>query len=349
MKAKFILKRFFFILLLFIVALAAYHHKMTGYLLRQLHGQLHMMWNAELITNAIQSPEYSDEQKQKLKLIEKICDYAYDSIGLANHQNYTSVYNQHGKHNMFVITACEPFALNAYRWNYPLLGELNYKGFFDSTAAHSEMKKLQKLGYDASLGYASGWSTLGWLKDPILSNMLKRSEGQLAELIIHELVHGTVFKKGDERFNENFATFVSEYATPQFLETIDTNSDSLYYKYISWRTDEIIYGQYLLYCTDSLKKFYKIHSLIASTQAKKLKTEKITQLMMGIDSLPLSNRARYQWNAATDSLPDNTFFMDNAMYREMLEGFSIELKNEFNNDIRKMIKYYQKKYPPSLW
>ncbi|MBK8846494.1 MAG: hypothetical protein IPO27_08140 [Bacteroidetes bacterium] len=71
--------------------------------------------------------------------------------------------------------------------------------------------------------------------------------------------------------------------------------------------------------------------------------------MQAIDSLPLNNYLRYRWNPSTDSLPDNTFFMDNAMYRDLLENFSRELKNNFSYDLPAMIKYYQKKYPPTLW
>ncbi|MBK8846495.1 MAG: aminopeptidase [Bacteroidetes bacterium] len=241
---------------------------MTSYLLRQLRGQLHIMWNAENIHDALQSTAYTNEQKQKLKLIENICNYAYDSLGLTNHKNYTTIYNQHHKPIMFVVAACEPYALQAHDWQYPLLGNLNYKGFFDSTAAYNEMSRLHQLGYDASVGYAGGWSTLGWLKDPVLSNMLRRNEGQLAELIIHELVHGTVFKKGDERFNENFATFVSEHATLSFLKSMDRNADSIIQKYVNWRNDEIIYGNYLLTCADSLAGFYKSINQVDRTTAK---------------------------------------------------------------------------------
>jgi predicted aminopeptidase len=51
---------------------------------------------------------------------------------------------------------------------------------------------------------------LGWFTDPILSKMLMRSEGDLANLIIHEMSHATIFVKDSIEFNENLATFIGD-------------------------------------------------------------------------------------------------------------------------------------------
>ena len=63
--------------------------------------------------------------------------------------------------------------------------------------------KLKASGLDVEYSSVSGWSTLGWFGDPILSNMLKRNVGSLADLIIHELTHGTIYIKNEVEYNEN--------------------------------------------------------------------------------------------------------------------------------------------------
>ncbi len=40
--------------------------------------------------------------------------------------------------------------------------------------------------------------------------MLNRSEGDLANLIIHEMSHATIFVKDSVDFNENLATFIGD-------------------------------------------------------------------------------------------------------------------------------------------
>ena len=69
--------------------------------------------------------------------------------------------------------------------------------FFDKQKADNELLSLKNKGYDTDLYAVSGWSTLGFLQDPILSQWLLYSEGKLANLIIHELTHSTLYVKNN--------------------------------------------------------------------------------------------------------------------------------------------------------
>ena len=57
------------------------------------------------------------------------------------------------------------------------------------------------MGYDTKIDEVNAWSTLGWFKDPILSSMLNRSAGSLAELIIHELSHIRISNHSQDFWN----------------------------------------------------------------------------------------------------------------------------------------------------
>ncbi len=94
-----------------------------------------------------------------------------------------------------------------------------YKGFFNQKLAFELKDELEKEGYDVIVRNPGGWSTLGWFTDPILSKMLNRSEGDLANLIIHEMVHSTIFVKDSVEFNENLATFIGDRGAEKFLDS----------------------------------------------------------------------------------------------------------------------------------
>ena len=83
---------------------------------------------------------------------------------------------------MWVVTASNAFDIKPYEWEFPILGKLSYKGFFIRKEAEKEAEKLKKMGLDTDIGSAGGWSTLGLFRDPILSEMLRKKEGALANL-----------------------------------------------------------------------------------------------------------------------------------------------------------------------
>jgi predicted aminopeptidase len=159
-------------LLTMIVVLAIWQHEMIGYGLSQGYGQFKVLYNAESVEKALQDKTFPDSLKQKLLLIQEIRKYAIDSLGLNESKSYTTIYNQHGKAILWNVTAAEPFALKAKEWKFPFLGTFSYKGFFDLEKAKKEEKVLRNNGYDTDIGVVGGWSTLGWFRDPILSNML---------------------------------------------------------------------------------------------------------------------------------------------------------------------------------
>jgi len=180
-------------------------------------GQLHIVMNARPVQECLNDKDFPDSLKSKLILINEIRRYAIDSLSLKDSPNYTCVYDQHDKPAIWVVTACEPYSLHPKQWKFPIVGTVPYKGFFNKEEALNEQLKLNAEGYDTKLGSTNGWSTLGWFKDPILSNMLYQSPGNLAELIIHELTHSTIFIKNNVQHNENLANFVGETGAKKFL------------------------------------------------------------------------------------------------------------------------------------
>lgn len=77
---------------------------------------------------------------------------------------------------------------------------------------------MKKKGFDVTLWGASAFSTLGFFSDPLYLYMELYSEYELAQVIIHEEVHATLFLKKYPDFNEQFASFIGETGAYLFIE-----------------------------------------------------------------------------------------------------------------------------------
>lgn len=314
--------------------------RMVIYGLEQLSGQMHIIRNAVPVEYALNDDSLSDSLKLKLRLIPEIRAFAFDSLGLKRNSNYTTFYNQHGKPVLWNVTGCEPFRLKAYHWWFPLLGNVSYKGFFKKEKAEKEFQQLKNAGYDADLSTVSGWSTLGWFSDPVLSNMLRRREGSLAELIIHELTHGTIYLKSSVDLNENLATFVGEQGTVLFLKSKYGENSPQLTQYLNYKSDEETYGRHILNGAMMLDSLYALPSfqLLSLNEKLKLKYDLIAQILLAVHDLPLHNKKVYLHDFLKEPLPDNTYFMSYLRYRKKQDVFTDKLRNEYNGSLQEFIK-----------
>ncbi|MEP7264384.1 MAG: aminopeptidase [Bacteroidota bacterium] len=317
------IKKIKIILLVLLLAIAGYvilHLSDVIYGIAQLKGQLHLVMNTRPVTEVIDDANVSAEIKTKLKLIQVIRKYASDSLGLKESKNYTTFYDQQNKPVLWVLTACSPFELKPYQWEFPFLGKVPYKGFFVEEKGKAEQQKLKLEMLDTELGATGGWSTLGWFTDPVLSNMLKRSDGKLAELIIHELTHATVYIAGNTEYNENLATFIGEKGAEKFLaDHYGTESEELK-SYIYYKEDEEIYGNYMLQSSNALDSLYKTFQKEPLEDKLRKKYLFILKIVQDIKHLPLHNKSRYQFKFPGDHLPNNAWFMGYRRYRGNQSG-----------------------------
>jgi len=328
------IRKVLLLLIFTILIIVIGYRNLISYGIAQLRGQLHIIYNARPLEDVMLDKQTPDSIKQKLLLIQEIRKYAVDSLGLKDSKNYSTYFDQKGKPVLWVITACEPFAMKAYQWHFPFLGDVSYKGFFEKDRGIPELEALKKSGYDTDYGTAGGWSTLGWFKDPILSGMLRRKEGQIAELIIHELTHSTVYLPGSVDYNENLATFVGEQGALRFLRAKYGSNSKEFTNYQFSQEDEVIYGDYMVDACNKLDSFYK-------AMPSKLTIEKkyhdkyfyIKDLILGIKTLALHQPERYIFHFPGDHLPNNAWFMGFSRYRKEQGDFQARL-TLLNNDLK---------------
>jgi predicted aminopeptidase len=150
----------------------------------------------------------SEDDRLFVKKVEDIRRFALEELGLKKSKNYTRYVELDRNYLAAVVSASPKDSFGRYEWWFPVVGKVPYKGFFNVEDARKERAKLEKKDLDIWIRGVDAFSTLGWFRDPLYSYMKKYSDLALAELIIHELLHATVYIKNHAQFNEELAEFV---------------------------------------------------------------------------------------------------------------------------------------------
>lgn len=343
-KKSSLLKKSILGLVAILLVLVAIFHELVIYGIRQGIGQAKIIWYARPVEEFIADKNYPDSLKEKLFLIGEIRKYAIDSLGLKDTEVYKKMYDQKGKPVMWVVQACEPYALQSVKWTFPLIGAVPYKGFFKEELAMDLRKELIEQGKDVTVRNPGGWSTLGWFNDPILSNMLKRSEGDLASLIIHEMVHSTMFIKDSIDFNENLANFIGDRGAGEFVKFKFGKDSKQYTEYFYEDDDYTLFAQHMLRGTKVLDSLYGTFTNVQSdVDKKKLKEDCIRKIVMALDTLPLK-LVKKPSERFTSRLPNNAYFMSFVQYEAKQNFFENECERKFSGDLKQYLAYLKKKY-----
>jgi predicted aminopeptidase len=332
------------VLLAILLGAILYFWSLIGYGLAQGWGQLRVVMEARPVEEFLNDPVFPDSLKKKLRLIDEIRAFAIDSLGLKDTDNYKTLYDQKGQEIMWVVTACEAFKLEPKQWSFPVVGTIPYKGYFNKDKALKEAEVLKAEGYDVAIRNPGGWSTLGWFTDPILSGMLDRSDGDLASLIIHEMVHATLWVPDSVDFNENLASFIGDTASYDFLKWKYGAESKEYTQYLYEDQDYRKFSRFILVAARNLDSVYNAMDESDPIEDKKrVKEETIRGIINNMDTLKLhlnpKPSRRYE-----KRLPNNTYFMAYRHYQSKQSQFANEFNQNFNGDLRSYISFLTSKY-----
>jgi len=188
-----------------------------GYVAHAAWGQAMLLANSEPVEKAEKSGALDAAQIERTRDIQDIKRFAEDELGIKRTDNYSTIHLKPLQDPIHALSAAPKDELRLKTWWFPVIGRMPYLGFFDLKRAEEEKAKLVDQGYDVVLRSAAAYSTLGWFTDPITMNMMEWPLRAVAETIIHELTHVTLYVKGQTAFNEGFAQFVGMTGAVRYL------------------------------------------------------------------------------------------------------------------------------------
>jgi predicted aminopeptidase len=245
-------------------------------------------------------------------------------LGLKESANYTRYVDLDRDYLAAVVSAAARDSFTAYEWWFPVVGKVPYKGFFNVEDARRERDRLQKKDLDVWVRGVDAFSTLGWFRDPLYSYMRDYSDYQLANLLIHELLHATVYLKGQSQFNEELAEFVGTEGARLYIEKKYGEQSPEYQAVFDSEADSKTYVAYLQDLIAELEELYRSPAGREDKLTRKAEIIRLSQERFKRDYDTLFKGRNYQGFA---ELPVNNAYLElyrlyygeNNFYRDLYE------------------------------
>lgn len=258
----------------------------TPYLLQAGWEEANILLKRKKIASLVKSDSVDTQTKEKLTLVLAVRSFT-ETLGLKPAKSFT-YYSQIDRDVLvWVLAASKKTSFTPATWWFPIVGRVPYKGFFDKEDGIREAQKLQKANNDIYLRGSVAFSTLGWFNDPLLSTMIPFDDVNLANTVVHEILHNTVWIKNHVSFNESLANFVGSMGAKQYFLSVQEPEKATQAQN-RW-DDELIYAQFLADLKKDLNTLYQQQDTLSEdeiltkrqnifTQAEKAWLEKSASL-----------------------------------------------------------------------
>ena len=198
-----------------ILALAA---PLSGcYELQAAVGQLSLVVRRRPIDAVIADPATPAALRTQLAQVAAMRDFASRELGLPDNASYRGYVDVGRGAVVWNVYAAPEFSVEPRRWCFPVVGCVEYRGYFSAARAQAFAARLHARGEDVVVRGAAAYSTLGFFADPVLSTMLGWSDAELAGIMFHELTHQVVYAAGDAPFDEALASLVEREGVRRWL------------------------------------------------------------------------------------------------------------------------------------
>jgi predicted aminopeptidase len=274
------------------------------------------------------------ETKEKIRFIQEVKRYGEEKLGLTRTKSYSKYFEVKGP-VLHVITASEKDCLQLYHWDFPITGTVTYKSFFTREGALKEKRFFEGKGYDTFVQQAGAYSTLGWLKDPIFSSMLQWGEATLANLILHEMTHASIYFKGQTDFNEQLATFVGNQGAIGFLIEKYGKESKEVIKAIHNQEDDLLFSRWIDQACQQLLNFYSKEI----SRDEKIKGRKEIFCSLKGEFRKISFKTDGYKNFEKLDI-NNAVLLAYRRYIHHLEKFEV-LYEQLGRDTRKVVEYFK--------
>lgn len=333
--SRFSVKRFFRWTMIVVAVLAGVvvATPLGRYILRAGWEEAKILSRRRLIEDVIADSGTSDRLRERLRLVMSARTFAVDSLGLEAGESFTTFAQLDRDTLVLVLSAAYRDRLEAYRWWFPIVGALPYKGYFRPADAFRARDDFARRGFDTYLRPASAFSTLGWFNDPLLSTTVRGDTTWLVNTVIHELSHNTLFVKGDAEFSESFASFIGARGAEEFFRARNATAaaDAVVE---DWGNDQIL-GAFWERTAKTLDSAYRASPSDSAARVVARDSVYARARRLLVDSVgPTLHGVSPAW---LERIPlDNASFMARRVYAQRLDVFdSVWVKN--GRDVRRSI------------
>ena len=179
------------------------------YYLQAAGGEVEIWRKQQSIASLLARRDLDAHLRVKLELVDHARHFAAERLALPDHGSYREYADLKRDYVVWNVFAAPELSLEPRSSCYPLVGCLDYRGFFSAARARAYADALRATGDDTFVGGVAAYSTLGWLNDPVLNTVLRGEELRVVDVIFHELAHQKIYIAGDTTFNESFAMAVA--------------------------------------------------------------------------------------------------------------------------------------------
>jgi len=263
----------------------------VDYLEQSAVGHFSLLHAARPVSEAIADPLLPEPLRMRLQLTQRMRDFAVRELKLPDNPSYRSYADLKRSAAVWNVVAAPELSLKLETWCFPIVGCVAYRGYYDKASAEAAAAPLRAQGLDVGVYPVPAYSTLGWMNwlggDPLLNTFVQWPEGELAQLMFHELAHQVAYAAGDTPFNESFATAVERLGSRKWLEENATPEVRAQQEAIESRRED--FRHLVRSCRDALDVVYKSDLPDADKRARK--AELLARLRADYETMK-----RERWN-----------------------------------------------------
>ena len=275
--------------------------------------------------------------KEKIAFVQEVKSFGEGKLGLKKTKSYSKFFEMKDP-ILYVVTASEKDRLQLYSWNFPITGRVTYKSFFAKEGVLKEKQFLEGKGLDTFVQRAGTYSTLGWLKDPIFSSMMEWNHVALANLILHEMTHTTVYFKDETDFNEQLATFIGNRGAIDFLiEKYGIGSKEVA-EAIHVQEDDLLFSRWVDQACQRLSTYY------AKEISRDEKLRGREEIFRSIKEEFREIKVRFKTDCYKDFEKrdlNNAVLLAYRRYIHRLERFEV-LYESMGKDLKRVVEFFKK-------
>ena len=297
------------------------------YVARSTWFQAELLLSRESIESVRATGELTEGQLAKLDLIADVKAYG-EQLGLSATANYDRIAWEWDR-TIWNLSASDPLSFASKTWWFPVVGTVPYLGFFRRQDADSWLERLRGEGLDVYLRTAGAYSTLGYFEDPILPGMLEWEDDALANTVLHEMVHATVWIRGSVAFNESLASFVGNEASMAYLVDRYGGESAMVQNSQERRADRRAWRELQRVLFGDLNAVYS-NPTLSDAQKLTMKEQLFADLPGRVDAAEFYRPERFR-EAAEQGVWNNARMMQFKAYNSYQENFA-SLLNESGGD-----------------